>query len=73
MAHTTTAVRLFRRAWERHQAARTDFGDHGTAFGLDLSMAPADNGAEPPASERPPQRRTGFWGRLASRHRDPAG
>jgi hypothetical protein len=73
MAQTPTAVRLFRRAWVRHHPAQPDFGDHGTAFGLDLSMTPPEDAAEPPAPPRSPVREAGFWRRLADRRRDPTG
>ena len=65
MADTPTAVRLFRRMRVRQASAQPDFGDHGTAFGLDLSMSPQEPEADPP--RRAPARGVGFWRRLANR------
>ncbi len=74
MAHTRLNP-LLRWARGRHRAAaEPDFGDHGTAFGLELTMTPepspaegASLGAAPPSSAGsvpPAQPRAGAMGAL---------
>jgi hypothetical protein len=67
MAYPPTAIRLLRRVRTRLAPAQPDFGDHGTAFGLDLSMGPADPAEAAPSVQRPAARDPGFWRRLADR------
>ncbi len=67
MAYPPTAIRLLRRVRTRLAPAQPDFGDHGTAFGLDLSMGPAGQDEPAPVAERPAARDPGFWRRLADR------
>lgn len=47
--------------------ADMDAADHGTAFGLDLSMSPVD--FEPPPATPPPARQRGWVRRLAVRRK----
>jgi hypothetical protein len=71
MAHPPTAARLFRRMRGRRAPSQPDFGDHGTAFGMELSMSPPDTEPDPPAGmRREPPRPPGFWRRLADRRHD---
>jgi hypothetical protein len=63
MADATTASRLLRRLRARVGQVQPDFGDHGTAFGLELSMAPQP--APGPAAA--PVRDARWWRRLSAR------
>lgn len=69
---------LLRWARARHSTTeQPDFGDHGTAFGMELSMAPAAQAGEgsaapvePPArvaSPAPAGGSMGMWRRLGGR------
>lgn len=75
MAHTQLNP-LLRWARTRQRALeQPDFGDHGTAFGMELSMAPASPGPEPgsghetpaAAAVPPPAEIVGRWRRLSGR------
>jgi hypothetical protein len=67
MAHPSTAARLLRRVRGRIHRSEPDFGDHGTAFGLDLSLTDPEQVPAPAPSQTPAPRQPGFWRRLADR------
>ncbi len=64
MADATTASSLLRHLRARMARAAPDFGDHGTAFGLELSMSPT---VTPPAAGIAPSRDAHWWQFLSSR------
>jgi hypothetical protein len=70
MAQATTAARWMQRLRHRAAAPQPDFADHGTAFGLELSMQP--DAAVPAPARRSGPARPSWWRRLAGRS-GPAG
>lgn len=57
---------LSRWARARREASQPDFGDYGTAFGMELSMQPPAERPAEPASAAPAEPDS-LWRRLAGR------
>lgn len=65
MAHNSLNP-LSRWARARREASQPDFGDYGTAFGMELSMQPQVEPTADPAPAAPAERES-LWRRLSGR------